>query len=620
MEQVANALRNNRAHPIDREVVGAHILGRAAALADIVIVALDDGDRQDVIKATKEERARRELGSGEGPVAACVKPLPSHVHGAAEHDPAGTWSGLHAPVMVTPRAMSAALDEAQARIAQLETETAAQHAKLEAARLAEIERDAEFQEVGARLDACGIPRADEQGAGLSTAERVRLAATCAARGWNVAEVRTRKEVRQPVKIGRVADHSDPIFRPAAERALAAMDPAIAGLVETLKEEAEDFEISPPGQVPITLTKRANVPAILRRIKARLVDLAREAVAVGAPPSVLGHLHEARQRVEDAVLDIEGAPPLAPSSEPRGPGPMPGCQVVRTCDLCMTTLEWQRDGHRLAFTKHDAEFCADGVRLRIRSVERLLADRERDLADSERRRHIFARMLDSLGRVVKGAEDVVAGRRDRDHLKRVLDEERECAGRARDAAPPAQAAPRLVVDDAGTARGISDADVRARAAAWHRETGITATQLPMRDGDILAADRFADIAHNPAIRALATESVMREMVSGAQTARWILGVDKGSPEGSQTKLFLVRVDGGKVTGTAELETLAISDSRIRKLMQDRAALGDDRSVEAAEIALRSEGTPTMSVGEARAYLVRVWNERAAREIQIGIGWF
>lgn len=102
-------------------------------------------------------------------------------------------------------------------------------------------------------------------------------------------------------------------------------------------------------------------------------------------------------------------------------------------------------------------------------------------------------------------------------------------------------------------------------------------------------------------------------------RFVLGADLGRGA-DRAVLSLFRVEAGKVTGYVELETEAtLRDEQIRALMQDRAALDDatrafggyDRSVEAAEIALRRHGTPTMSIEQARAYLVRLWNERAYR---------
>lgn len=251
LEQVANALRFNQA-----QVHSAAALGRAAVQDGAVVVALDEGDRQDVFGGAAEERARRgvtiEQASADGRVVACVTVIPGHVHGAAGFNPAAGWG---APIMVTPRTILAALDEAQGRIRQLDEKVAEQRRQLKAARLVEIERDEELRTIGAALDATGIPREDSDGSALTASQRARTAGICAGHGWRIGEVRIERAAGDRVRV----------------------------------------TVAAPPPSPVDL---------LRSIKTRLVDLAREAVDAGAPPTVLGHLHAARQRIEEAALDIE----------------------------------------------------------------------------------------------------------------------------------------------------------------------------------------------------------------------------------------------------------------------------------------------------------------------------
>lgn len=57
-------------------------------------------------------------------------------------------------------------------------------------------------------------------------------------------------------------------------------------------------------------------------------------------------------------------------------------ITKRCDLCETALEYEHDGQRLAFTAHDAAFCADLTRARIRRFGRALEQAARDRAETE----------------------------------------------------------------------------------------------------------------------------------------------------------------------------------------------------------------------------------------------
>jgi hypothetical protein len=65
-------------------------------------------------------------------------------------------------------------------------------------------------------------------------------------------------------------------------------------------------------------------------------------------------------------------------------------IEKRCELCDTVLEFEHNGTRLAFTAHDAAFCAGSVRARVQSLTDTLTQAARDRAEVEAslRRRIF----------------------------------------------------------------------------------------------------------------------------------------------------------------------------------------------------------------------------------------